>query len=580
MSAAIPKPANPLAHVDPKSAPLKEIPDILVDPRTMRRYTRGRFLGKGGFAKCYEITDVETKQVFAGKIVPKSMILKQHQREKMTSEIAIHKSLNHPNIVGFHGFFEDEDFVFVVLEICRRRSLLELHKRRKAVTEPEARYYMMQLLKGCQYLHKNRVIHRDLKLGNIFLNDDMDVKIGDFGLATRIEFDGERKKTLCGTPNYIAPEVLCKKGHSFEVDVWSLGCILYTLLVGKPPFETSCLKETYNRIKKNNYTIPWHINPAASTLIKRMLHADPTQRPTIAELQTDEFFTGGYIPVRLPTTCLTVPPRFSIAPSTAPELSQRRPLTALNNKGTEKVEVKDEPVQRELEPADCNLSDMLQQLNSIIAAKPSEREFIRQEEAEDPACIPIFWISKWVDYSDKYGLGYQLCDNSVGVLFNDYTRLMMYADGDSLQYIDKTAAESYLSVRSYPAALTKKITLLKYFRNYMSEHLLKAGANMTRRDGDELARLPYLSHWFRTKSAIVLHLTNGTVQINFFQDHTKLILCPLMAAVTYIDEKRDFRTYKLSLLEEFGCCKELASRMRYAKLMVEKLLASKPSAAQ
>lgn len=121
MSAGIAKPANPSAHVDPKSAPLKEIPDVLVDPRTMRRYTRGRFLGKGGFAKCYEITDMETKQVFAGKIVPKSLILKQHQREKMTSEIAIHKSLNHPNVVGFQGFFEDDDFVFVVLEICRRR---------------------------------------------------------------------------------------------------------------------------------------------------------------------------------------------------------------------------------------------------------------------------------------------------------------------------------------------------------------------------------------------------------------------------------------------------------------------------
>lgn len=148
----------------------------------------------------------------------------------------------------------------------------------------------------------------------------------------------------------------------------------------------------------------------------------------------------------------------------------------------------------------------------------------------------------------------------------------------------------------------------------MSEHLLKAGANIARREGDELARLPYLSLWFRTKSAIVLHLTNGTVQINFFQvgrhttflrsltglpvlwwhiqilyscffllclwqDHTKLILCPLMAAVTYIDEKRDFRTYKLSLLEEFGCSKELASRIRYAKLMVEKLLDSKPTPA-
>ncbi|XP_071031412.1 serine/threonine-protein kinase PLK1-like isoform X2 [Oncorhynchus clarkii lewisi] len=577
MSAPVAKAVNPSTNVDPKSAPLKDIPDILVDPRTLKKYSRGRFLGKGGFAKCYEITDMETKEVFAGKVVPKSMIVKPHQREKMSSEISIHKSLDNPHIVGFHGFFEDDDFVFVVLEICRRRSLLELHKRRKAVTEPEARYYMMQLVKGCQYLHNNRVIHRDLKLGNIFLSDDMDVKIGDFGLATTIEFDGERKKTLCGTPNYIAPEVLCKKGHSFEVDVWSLGCILYTLLVGKPPFETSCLKETYNRIKKNNYTIPWQINPVAASLIKRMLHADPSQRPTVSQLQTDEFFTEGYIPLRLPTTCLTVPPRFSIAPSSL-EPSQRRPLTALNNKGTEKVEQKDEPLLREIpEATDCHLSDLLQQLDTCNAAKPSERGLIRMEEAEDPACVPIFWISKWVDYSDKYGLGYQLCDNSVGVLFNDCTRMIMYADGDSLQYIDKMAAESYLSVRSYPATLSKKITLLKYFRNYMSEHLLKAGANITPRDGDELARLPYLSHWFRTKSAIVLHLTNGTVQINFFQDHTKLILCPLMGAVSFIDEKRDFRTYKMSLIEEFGCCKELASRMRYARLMVAKLLSCKSS---
>uniref|UniRef100_A0A8K9V444 Serine/threonine-protein kinase PLK n=1 Tax=Oncorhynchus mykiss TaxID=8022 RepID=A0A8K9V444_ONCMY len=575
--APVAKAVNPSTNVDPKSAPLKDIPDILVDPRTLKKYSRGRFLGKGGFAKCYEITDMETKEVFAGKVVPKSMIVKPHQREKMSSEISIHKSLDNPHIVGFHGFFEDDDFVFVVLEICRRRSLLELHKRRKAVTEPEARYYMMQLVKGCQYLHNNRVIHRDLKLGNIFLSDDMDVKIGDFGLATTIEFDGERKKTLCGTPNYIAPEVLCKKGHSFEVDVWSLGCILYTLLVGKPPFETSCLKETYNRIKKNNYTIPWQINPVAASLIKRMLHADPSQRPTVSQLLTDEFFTEGYIPLRLPTTCLTVPPRFSIAPSSL-EPSQRRPLTALNNKGTEKVEQKDEPLLREIpEATDCHLSDLLQQLDTCNAAKPSERGLIRMEEAEDPACVPIFWISKWVDYSDKYGLGYQLCDNSVGVLFNDCTRMIMYADGDSLQYIDKMAAESYLSVRSYPATLSKKITLLKYFRNYMSEHLLKAGANITPRDGDELARLPYLSHWFRTKSAIVLHLTNGTVQINFFQDHTKLILCPLMGAVSFIDEKRDFRTYKMSLIEEFGCCKELASRMRYARLMVAKLLSCKSS---
>ena len=114
MCAAVAKPAA--YGLAPKSAtaPLKDIPDVLVDPRTKKRYTRGRFLGKGGFAKCFEITDMETNEVFAGKIVAKSMIAKQHQREKMTSEIAIHKSLDNPHVVGFKGFFEDDDFVFVV----------------------------------------------------------------------------------------------------------------------------------------------------------------------------------------------------------------------------------------------------------------------------------------------------------------------------------------------------------------------------------------------------------------------------------------------------------------------------------
>jgi len=98
-----------------------------------------------------------------------------------------------------------------------------------------------------KYLHDHRVIHRDLKLGNLFLSDKMEIKLGDFGLATKLEFDGERKRTICGTPNYIAPEILEGKdsGHSYEVDVWSLGVIAYTLLIGKIPF----LKCIFNQVK-------------------------------------------------------------------------------------------------------------------------------------------------------------------------------------------------------------------------------------------------------------------------------------------------------------------------------------------
>jgi len=110
-------------------------------------------------------------------------------------------------------------------------------------------------------MHQKKVIHRDLKLGNIFLDSNLHVKIGDYGLATTVDFKGEKKRTVCGTPNYIAPEILDSScGHSYEVDIWSLGVIIYTLLIGKPPFETPDVKITYRRIKSGNYEFPDNIN--------------------------------------------------------------------------------------------------------------------------------------------------------------------------------------------------------------------------------------------------------------------------------------------------------------------------------
>ena len=111
----------------------------------------------------------------------------------------------------------------------------------------------------------------------------MEIKLGDFGLATRLEYDGERKKTICGTPNYIAPEILEGKGHSYEVDVWSVGVILYTQLIGKPPFETPEVKATYKRIKACQYSFPDHvsISEAAKNLITKILVLDPSRRPTL-----------------------------------------------------------------------------------------------------------------------------------------------------------------------------------------------------------------------------------------------------------------------------------------------------------
>ena len=140
----------------------------------------------------------------------------------------------------------------------------------------------------------------------------MEVKVGDFGLATKLEFDGERKRTICGTPNYIAPEVLeGKQGHSYEVDIWSLGVICYTLIIGKPPFETNDVKTTYKRIRMNNYTFPESVNISepAKDLIQKILTNDPARRPTVDEILTHPWIdNGGRIPKFLPPSTLACPP--------------------------------------------------------------------------------------------------------------------------------------------------------------------------------------------------------------------------------------------------------------------------------
>jgi polo-like kinase 1 len=192
--------------------------------------------------------------------------------------------LKHKHVCEYKHFFEDKTNCYILLELCQNHSMNELLKRRKRLTEPEVKYYLSQLLTSIQYMHKLNVIHRDLKLGNLFLDKHLRVKVGDFGLATKLNSSDEKRKTICGTPNYIAPEVIEgdkeKRGHSFEVDVWSMGVICYTLLVGKPPYESKDVKSTYQRILRNEYSFPSHVpmSEHARDLISSMLQTRPDQR--------------------------------------------------------------------------------------------------------------------------------------------------------------------------------------------------------------------------------------------------------------------------------------------------------------
>ncbi|KAF1743990.1 hypothetical protein MXB_4499, partial [Myxobolus squamalis] len=520
---------------------------IIYDPKTKKRYIKGNFLGKGGFAKCYEAIDQETNKIYACKIVSKSQLVKQHQKDKMASEIAIHKSMDHPNVVKFYSYFEDRQNVYILLELCGKRTFLELQKRRRTLTDPEVRYYMHQLVNAVKYMHENRVIHRDLKLGNLFLDDNLQIKVGDFGLAARIEYVGERKKTLCGTPNYIAPEILNKGGHSLEVDIWSMGCILYTVYVGEPPFETSNVKDTYTRIKKSDYVIPSKVPNIAKILITNLLQSDPAKRLTIHEVEAHPYFEG-YLPPCLPLSALTVAPRFPSAVQTSVITSttqtgltkdlikhyigDKNIATAAQNgelaERSHAFRVRDSEIttfddgednKDPEEPKDCYLGVIYELISKCLTKNPNKLARVSDGEAEDPASTPFYWITKWVDYSERYGIGYHLSDNSFGVLFNDHTRLISTVDKGMIAYIDADGVESFMSSEKYDPSLKKKMTLLIYFYDYMKNNLLTAGSDIVPGKVNDMVRLPTLRIWRRESSHIIFLLSCGILQINFFEDH-------------------------------------------------------------
>jgi serine/threonine protein kinase len=191
----------------------KKVPIIIqpiVEDHSIRRsngepkkYRTGKLLGKGGFAKCWELTSFDSNRTYAGKVIAKASLTKPSSKRKLLNEIKIHRSLKYVNVVRFERFFEDKNNVYILLEVASNETLMELVKRRKRLTEAETKYYMWQLCNTVQHLHKHRVIHRDLKLGNLFLAGDMQIKVGDFGLAAKLEYGrcggggggGQRKRS-------------------------------------------------------------------------------------------------------------------------------------------------------------------------------------------------------------------------------------------------------------------------------------------------------------------------------------------------------------------------------------------------
>ncbi|KAM5468275.1 Cell cycle serine/threonine-protein kinase cdc5/MSD2 [Microsporum audouinii] len=284
-------------------------------------YDIGGFLGKGGFAVCYEGKLARNGRVFAMKVV-KSEMQQKKMEEKFRTELQIHSKMKHPNIVTFHRAFSFQKNIYVVLELCPNGSVMDMVKKRKFLSLPEVRRFMIQLCGAVKYLHKRHVAHRDLKMGNLFLDQGMNIKVGDFGLAALMlsEKDEKRRKTLCGTPNYIAPEVLDKSkgGHNQKVDIWSLGVIFFAMLTGFPPFQSKTQEEIYKKVKSLSYDWPVdteganYIPDEAKDLVTACLNLAEERRPDPDQIVDHPFFNmyPGCIPRELDPECRTSTPHW------------------------------------------------------------------------------------------------------------------------------------------------------------------------------------------------------------------------------------------------------------------------------
>ncbi|XP_022691918.1 serine/threonine-protein kinase PLK2-like [Varroa jacobsoni] len=570
----------------------------------------------GGFARVHELTDLTSNRTFAGKIIPRSRLTTSDQRKKLYREIEIHEPLAHKHVVRFQHFFKDEHNVYIVLEYCPRKSLVHVLKNRKVLTEPEVRYFLAQLVDGVKYIHSQGVMHRDLKLGNMFLSDQMHVKIGDFGLAAKAylhlnNHDGSKKITVCGTPNYIAPEVLNMKGHGFEADVWAIGCIMYAMLAGCPPFETSSLSDTYHRITNNIYTIPEGVSEPAQKLIQWLLRPRPQDRPTLEQILTHEFFTSGYYPRQLsPTCCYSAPRFYSKSPDRESDATNK--LTAM----VANINI-DPPPQRTKTPRSPAGSPLHKPQPASSLGKSSFPQAFRQrihsvlcpdtaglkkgkmgttmllhrtlaravEEISDVAsevnpppvnglCVPF--VTKWIDYSNKYGFGFQLSDHSVGVLFNDTTRISYSANRQRVEYHDINGKVSVFTPASIPPTLEDRFYVLKYFANYMEENLNEGGDLEMQQEAMRRKQcIPTMKRWVRTNQAIVMQLSCSTLQVNFLSDHTKMVVnCerPSEPLLMYINEERKGMTYSLNELARVGCSPAIRSRIQYALNTLQDLI--------
>lgn len=268
--------------------------------KTVGKYQIGKTLGEGTFGKVKFALNTETGDSVAIKVLDKDKIQKQSMGAQIKREISIMKVVHHRYIVQLKEVLASRTKIFIVLELVTGGELFDKIVAAGKLNEEQARHYFRQLVEGVEYCHSKGVCHRDLKPENLLLDEAGDLKISDFGLSALYdgEAEGESRSqllhTTCGTPNYVAPEVLADKGYDGRTaDVWSIGVILYVLLAGFLPFDEPTMTALFRKIQAADFQYPSWFTPEVKSLLDKVLIADPKARITLREVKQDPWYRAG-----------------------------------------------------------------------------------------------------------------------------------------------------------------------------------------------------------------------------------------------------------------------------------------------
>uniref|UniRef100_A0A9J7WW49 non-specific serine/threonine protein kinase n=2 Tax=Cyprinus carpio TaxID=7962 RepID=A0A9J7WW49_CYPCA len=270
------KSSVPRKQDKPQQTPSTGTSNMAKKAWSLENFDIGRALGKGKFGSVYLARERQTKFILALKVLFKKQLEKAGVEHQLRREVEIQSHLRHPNILRLYGYFHDTARVYLILEFAPKGELYGELQRCGTFDDQRSATYIMELADALSYCHSKDVIHRDIKPENLLLGSNGELKIADFGWS--VHTPSSRRSTLCGTLDYLPPEMIEGKTHDEKVDLWSLGVLCYEFLVGRPPFETKSHEETYRKISRVEFTYPAHVSEGSRDLINRLLKHNPMHR--------------------------------------------------------------------------------------------------------------------------------------------------------------------------------------------------------------------------------------------------------------------------------------------------------------